>query len=183
MVASEDDGTALLGQPVKPSELLWALRGGGAGSGVVYEWRWARRPRRGQGWGGGTGRRRERAARGADRPPEPRRCAPPAVAAHPSHKGHAFAAESPQPRRALAAGPYPNRPARIRTYPTPSKLTRCMVAYNVTGSPARFAQVIAAVHESWRPWQALPGNDYPVVQLFLNLEVGGTGALGFVPLL
>jgi len=37
-VADSDDGKAVPGQPVKPSELLWALRGGGAGTAIVYEY-------------------------------------------------------------------------------------------------------------------------------------------------
>ena len=38
MVASADDVHALPGQPVSPTDLLWALRGGGAGTAAVYEW-------------------------------------------------------------------------------------------------------------------------------------------------
>ena len=37
-IASSDDKAALPGQLVPPRDLLWALRGGGAGTAVVYEW-------------------------------------------------------------------------------------------------------------------------------------------------
>jgi hypothetical protein len=37
-VASADPADALPGQPVSAPDLLWALRGGGAGTAVVYEW-------------------------------------------------------------------------------------------------------------------------------------------------
>lgn len=37
-IASGDDKAALPGQIVPPRDLLWALRGGGAGTAVVYEW-------------------------------------------------------------------------------------------------------------------------------------------------
>jgi len=38
MVAEADNAAALPGQPVRPTDLLWALRGGGAGTAAVYEW-------------------------------------------------------------------------------------------------------------------------------------------------